>query len=198
MPVISVSQKPIDLGMNICVGDVGVCDLNTMRQLQIGIEAAKTDFIIVGEADCLYPPEYFAWEPEEKDVCFRYPNVYILHKWIGTKWGGGFRRKPHFEGAMICGREHWLRQLDVVLRGQPDWFRPPKDKSGNWHGTTPDMKREFDTFKVGWGTPNPNPVITLKTGDGQRKYTYWAKGEEAVDDIPYWGKASDLRRELFD
>ena len=36
IPIISVSQKPIDFGKNICVGDVGACDANLYRQIQIG------------------------------------------------------------------------------------------------------------------------------------------------------------------
>lgn len=59
LPLISVSQKPIDFRKNICVGDVGVCDANLFRQIQIGCEAANTPFVISAETDCLYPPEYF-------------------------------------------------------------------------------------------------------------------------------------------
>ena len=32
LPVISVSQKPIDFGKNICVGDIGQNYLNAFRQ----------------------------------------------------------------------------------------------------------------------------------------------------------------------
>ena len=45
LPIISVSQKPIDFGENICVGEQGVNSLNTWRQVLIGCQAAKTRFI---------------------------------------------------------------------------------------------------------------------------------------------------------
>lgn len=36
LPIISVTQKPMDLGTNICVGDVGLSYLNARRQMLIG------------------------------------------------------------------------------------------------------------------------------------------------------------------
>ena len=64
IPLISVSQKPIDFGKNICVGDVGVCGHNLFRQFQIGAKAAKTKYVCNVEADALYPKEYFEFTPE--------------------------------------------------------------------------------------------------------------------------------------
>lgn len=202
IPIISVSQKPIDFGHNISVGDQGVCDLNCLRQIQIGIEAANTDFILAAEADSLYPPEYFEFLPPTKTTCFRYPEIWVLKKWKPSQWKGGFYRKPHYEGAMICGREHWLRQLEKALKGWPQWYRPEKDKSGNWHSTTENNPPHvFPEFEVQWGNPTNGtrhiPVITVKTGDGQRKYTYTDRKEPPVDELPYWGSAENLRKELF-
>ena len=44
LDIISVSQKPISLGKNICVGNVGQSVFNAWRQLQIGVREAKTEF----------------------------------------------------------------------------------------------------------------------------------------------------------
>jgi len=78
LPIISVSQKPIDLGKNICVGEVGVSGFNMFRQVQIACREAKTRFVISAEADCLYPPDYFLFEPTREDICYRDTNLYVL------------------------------------------------------------------------------------------------------------------------
>ena len=64
LPIISVTQKPINFGKNICVGNVGVSGFNFFRQSLIACEEAKTKFVISAEADCLYPPGYFQFIPE--------------------------------------------------------------------------------------------------------------------------------------
>src|ERR1700687_5200912 len=69
LPIISVTQKPIDFGKNIVVGDVGTSGLNMFRQVQIACRAAKTKFVISAEADCLYPPDYFIFIPKKDNVC---------------------------------------------------------------------------------------------------------------------------------
>src|SRR4030042_1521512 len=79
VPIISISQKPIDLGTNICVGDVGASGFNMFRQVQIGCEHAKTKFVISAEADCLYPPDYFQFVPERDDRCYRNSHLYVMH-----------------------------------------------------------------------------------------------------------------------
>src|SRR5687768_2212371 len=78
LPIISVSQKPIDLGTNICVGDMGVSGFNMFRQVQIACGAATTAFVISAEADCLYPPDYFEFSPPRLDACFRNSNLYVM------------------------------------------------------------------------------------------------------------------------
>src|SRR3989304_6181792 len=75
---ISISQKPIDFGTNICVGEVGASGFNMFRQVLIGCEAAKTPFIISAESDCLYPPDYFTFRPKRDDVCYRNSNLYVM------------------------------------------------------------------------------------------------------------------------
>lgn len=60
IPIISVSQKPIDFGENICIGDIGTSELNILRQIRIGAVCAKTDFVIPCESDILYPPDFFS------------------------------------------------------------------------------------------------------------------------------------------
>jgi len=64
IPIISVSQKPLDLGHNICVGFKPRCYLSLYEQLLTGIRATDKDSIIFTcEHDVFYNPEYFEFVP---------------------------------------------------------------------------------------------------------------------------------------
>jgi len=71
LPVFSVSQKPMDLGTNKCVGDVGTSGFNFCRQLEMVIEMADVDYVVSCEADCLYSPDYFKFVPPKLDRVYR-------------------------------------------------------------------------------------------------------------------------------
>ena len=58
-PLISISQKPLKFGQNICVGDIGRSPRNVYRQILIGCKAAKTDYVGMAEDDTLYPAVHF-------------------------------------------------------------------------------------------------------------------------------------------
>lgn len=44
LPIVSVSQKPLNLGGKICVGNVGLSYLNEWRQILIGTREVKTPY----------------------------------------------------------------------------------------------------------------------------------------------------------
>ncbi len=189
-PVISVSQKPMALGKNICVGDVGCSDANAFRQLLIGCREAKTRYVAVAESDCLYPPEYFEFTPPDETNCWRYAWVYILF-WRPWKGDGGFRRKEFTEGAQVVSRNLLIRNLESALRGWPEWSVPG---DGVPRGPKPAFaKRTWEYF----GTAD-RPMVSVKTGNGLRASTGTVKDERHPDSLPYWGPADALRRELFD
>jgi hypothetical protein len=42
IPIVSVSQEPIELGLNVCVGKIGRSWLSLYKQMMAGLEAVKT------------------------------------------------------------------------------------------------------------------------------------------------------------
>jgi len=58
-PIVSVSQKPIDFGYNICVGEIGANKYNCYRQLYIGAQAVETKYVAVVDDATLYTPGHF-------------------------------------------------------------------------------------------------------------------------------------------
>jgi len=81
-PIISVSQKPISLGKNICVGEIGRSHLSLFKQLSIGVMLATTPIVVIAEHDCLYTSEHINWEPPTLDT-FYYNN----NQWF-AQYGG--------------------------------------------------------------------------------------------------------------
>jgi hypothetical protein len=179
LPLISVSQKPIDFGTNICVGDVGTSDHNIYRQLQKGVLMAKTKYVCTAEADCLYPPTgYFDFNPPDENAAYHYTNVWILYKGSGV-----FRKKAFSLCALFSNREYLIARLNRIIGKLPEW-------------STKKTHPLFHKYQ-GW-TPYKNelPVINIKTHDGMRWYT----GTENVvaTELPHFGTAKKLEEKLWD
>ena len=145
LPIISISQQPLPLGYNICVGDVGKSTLNMFRQILIGARAAQTEYVVFAEADFLYPPEYFEFEPTGEDF-YRYDNVWLVYP----------RRQSYYQipwsnGAQIAKRQFVIDQLEKYLEGYPEWsmLKPTKK---DYNGAVPTMihgKIPCLSFKTG-------------------------------------------------
>jgi len=106
-PIISVSQKPINLGTNICIGETGRSHLSMYTQILKGVEAAKTKYISLVEHDVLYSPEHFDWTPPQHDVFYYNQNVWFV------KWASGeyFYQRRRVLSQLICGRDVCLKAI---------------------------------------------------------------------------------------
>ena len=184
LPIISVSQKPIDLGKNICVGDVGASGFNMFRQVEIALEAATTDFVISAEADCLYPPDYFEFRPPELNVSYRDNNLYVMP----DKRAFFFHKKEGATHAQIVGRKFYLKVLKELFKDAPDWSVDeknfPKERLGK--------EDVFD--KIAYWT-SKNPVFQIKTHKGMRYYTH--SDRTPIPDLPYWGNGYEVRKKYL-
>ena len=118
LPIISVSQKPISLGKNICVGDHGNSYINEYRQILTALKEVKTPYAISAEADFLYAPDYFNFKPDGENV-YRSDNVWIVFS------DGGYRKKPYSEGAQICKVDYMIEFIENYLKDLPEWFDGP-------------------------------------------------------------------------
>lgn len=176
LPLISVSQKPINFGKNICVGDVGVSVQNAFRQFQLGAMQAKTPFVIAAASDCLYPREYFEYIPENIDQCCQYDNVWVLYK--NSK--AGFVKKAYAECTQVWGREILIRHINRRLKGRGQW-NPTLEQASQ----IPTMFRRQSWIYF----HGKIPVITIETTETQH-----SKG---VVKLPFWGTAKKLRKEMF-
>jgi hypothetical protein len=175
IPIVSVTQKPTDFGTNICVGEHGRSYLNVFRQMFIGAQTIKTEYIIFAEDDCLYPPEYFTFEPLGENF-YRYDNVYIL-----------FRRSGYYKSPYACVQivktDYVIKVLEEGLKPHPEWvdniryrmFIPEIDVPTNV------------TYFTG------PPVVILKPDGNISKGGSYVRGTKERSLLP-WGDAWRVRR----
>lgn len=179
LPIISISHKPIEMGTNICVGDVGASGFNMFRQVLIGCEAATTPFIISAEADCLYPPDYFTWVPPREDVCYRNSNLYVM----GYHRDYFYSKKEGATHSQIIGREYYIKTLKALFEGAPIWSVEEKN-------FPKERCRKNDVVDSVEYYQTENPVVQIKTGQSMRRFTH--SDRTPVYEIPYWGLGKEI------
>lgn len=177
LPIISVSQKPIDFGINICIGDVGTSGFNCIRQMLIAAEAASTKYVISAEADCLYPPDYFEFRPKKDDACYRNNNTYLIGYTRDYFW----KKDEGGTWSQVINREFYLKRLHLLFEGEPKWSTEkknfPKEKGLNFFDS-------FETFTTA------NPCISFKTGKGMRRFSHSSR--VPIYSLPFWGRGIDI------
>jgi hypothetical protein len=184
LPIVSVTQKPVNLGTNVNVGNVGVSGFNFFRQVLIACKEAKTEFVISAEADCLYPPDYFQFIPEKKDVFFRNTNCYL----IGNHRNYFYKKSGGSTFSQVVGREHYIERLEKLFRNAPQWNVEEKNfPKERWHKEdVPDKVEFFETI---------NPCVSFKTGQGMRHYST-TRERTPIWNIPFWGDSKILKSKL--
>ncbi len=172
LPVISISQKPMDLGQNICVGDIGLSYINEYKQILAGAKLADTDYVITAESDFLYAPEYFQLEPNGENI-YRYNNIWIM--WLQDKNGSFHRKMRSSEGAQVVKRDYFIKILKRYINN-PDPLHSPY-------------------YKQPWSyLHGENPCISFKTGDGVSQNTgILYEPDNVSKNLPYWGDVNKLR-----
>lgn len=179
-PIVSVSQKPIEFGENICVGEVGVTGHNALRQFLLGVQAAKTKYVCNAESDFLYPREYFKFVPPRDDVLYYASPVYVLFsgskQFIAKANGSSF--------VIVADREHLIKTLEEMFKDKPMWVEE-KTKTKLVHPYLLGGREYFTT----------PPIVTFKTAQNMHKKT--PIGKEKVDELEPWGSARGLKRKYL-
>lgn len=163
------------------------------RQALEGAKQATTKYIALCEDDVLYSPEHFKYRPKNKPFAYNFGvwNIFTWDKEPIFHFKGGGRINL---GNLICEREAFIEAMEERFTKYPDpqgqhlkdiWAEPGKYESNL--GVT---KREFEVYY----TNPPNIKFSHENelsfaGLGTRKRA----GEIRAYDIPYWGRADNIR-----
>jgi len=209
--ILSVSQKPIDFGVNLCMGNMGRNWLSLYKQLLMGARTVDTEWVVIAEHDCLYTPEHLNYTPGN-GTAFWYNDNRWLVQWGGNHpelngmyswWPGGLALSQ-----LICNREllvACIAERVEILEGGGDAKLFGKAEPGV---TTPKAiqkarqyavsgrpvwlrgyledyltKYEHRTFK----TELPN--LDIRHGSN---FTGPKRGKRRRYELPYWGKFEDV------
>jgi hypothetical protein len=185
LPIISVSQRPINFGQNICVGDVGLSYLNEFRQILIGAMSVRTDYIIFAESDFLYPRDYFTFNPTADN--YLYDNVWMVFKDSTKKYA----KKPYSDGAQICKTRLVIDRFERWLDGKPPLGYLGRIRVKQKHPLQNGIRDPMFGRQLFTG----EPCISFKTGNNVRNITNTLPIQ--TDHLDPWGKFDELKQQYL-
>jgi hypothetical protein len=211
-PIISVSQKPMNLGFNINVGDIGSSWLNIYKQQLIGLKEARTEFVAIAEHDVLYTEDHFNWIPPTNDT-FYYNSNCCLVEWNGNhpELNGMYSRWTKSRKALsqlICDRKLLIHSIEErmvlfeggirVLRklGEPGAFPPEIVKaarlatSGSSCHLSRLLEKHLSTFKSDMFTTKKSNLDIRHSNN----FTGPRRGNSRTFELPYWGEFKHIMR----
>ena len=214
LPIISVSLKPIEFGVNY-VMPLERSHLTMTKQILKGLEESSADVIFFCEHDVLYHPSHFDFTPPKKDVYYYNENSWLLR----AKDGHCLYYDHKSQSGLCAYRETLLKHYQKkVARLQELWeeseqnTKPVKAASGNdipyreavhrvgfEPGANTRPFRIDDLPAEGWRSPFPN--VDIKH-DNNLTWNRWkidqfrdktpAKTWKEADEIPGWGKGKEI------
>ena len=182
LPLISVSQKPIDFGTNICVGEKEASTANALRQIQLGAAEVTTRFVALAESDYLYPREYFRFKPTRDDTAYLATPIYVCFaqhrktKFFTLKRGNS-------DSAMIAGRQCLVDGIETTLQK---------------YATTPSTLHFAHLLKL-FRLENFTlsiPAVTFKTDENMHRKSPFSRTRVCTE-LPDWGTAHNLIRKYL-
>lgn len=180
-PIISISQKPMNFGKNICVGDIGRSVHNIYKQALIGAKEATTKYVACSEDDCLYIPEHFDY----RDDTFSYNvNIWKVHD-ASIYFTSG---RPIF-ASCIAPTELMVNTLEERFKKYPkEGMAKPYDfgEPGGYEWRLGLPKVEFRMFRTDIAILQFNHRYSKH---GRRRITSECT---STIELPYWGKAKDV------
>jgi len=189
-PIISITQKPLDFGENICVGEIGKSCYNAYKQIYIGTKAAKTKYICCCEDDSLYVPEYFEYQPPDDTFCYN-----INHLGVDKNHGFIFRNRMNMCNC-VAPTKLMIETLDIRHQKYPtaesmDGMEHGFCEPGRWEAYfgLPFVKR------LGFKTEIPNLTWNHRPSlGGVRKLL---SNHKVFPTHPYWGDGKELWKKFY-
>lgn len=208
--LISVSQKPMNFGKNVCVGDIGRSHLNIYRQILAGCKAATTDYVAMAEDDILYSPTHFDFQKylRKANVLGKDIFLYDMAKVSIFTWTKppmfSFRTKRKVVNQLIAPREMLIDALEERFARLEELKKKGKKEEqiikywgdpGRYEGLLGVTKRKCYKF-YSW---IPSVVFTHEYAYGFLNHGKRKKiGDLRIIELSDWGKAEDILKLFYE
>jgi hypothetical protein len=185
-PLISVTHKPLDFGINIIVGEQQPSTWLLYKQILIGAKTANTDYVACAEDDSLVPVgDHFDYRPPLDTFAYD-----VNRYWIERQ---GFYRWRHriVMSTCIAPRELLIDTLETRFAKFPNppttrdeltgWGEPSRYE---WYLKLPKVKG------VEFRSSQPSVTFNIKGSLGGLRRVN--ESDETVDSLEPWGSATKL------
>lgn len=194
IPIISISQKPMDFGYNICVGDIGSSVYNVYRQIFEGLKITKTKYICCCEDDSLYVMEHFESKVPDDAIS------YNMSRWQVSHRGYFFYLRRTSMLCCIAPTEILFNTLNERFTKYPE-MPPPDTLSGRQRQAFGEPGRYEN--RIGLPVVKLNrfesvlPVVTFRHWAGLGGLRGMSSSDIIKEEIEYWGNAKDLWKKFW-
>jgi hypothetical protein len=190
LPIISVSHKSINFGDNICVGEIGISSWNIYFQILLGAKEAKTKYVACCEDDSLYTWEHFSYRPKDDEF------AYNTNRWNVNKRHYYFRRNRPGMCECIAPTElmidtletrmkKYTREACAHIKHLPFYGEPGRYET---ELGLPVVKRVHFQLET--------PVLTFNHRPSYGGVRAPLKTDILEEELPYWGSATDLWKDI--
>lgn len=193
IPIISVSQQPIEFGQNICVGPIGRSWTSIFKQVLAGLAEVKTRFVSIAEHDCLYTNEHLSFIPPQADCFWVNKNCWLVQHGGNHPELTGMYSYWHKRSAMsqvVVARELFREytELQVKLIAANQEAKRVADS-----GSSEQLQRYIGLIQ-GYRTrffATVKPNLDIRHGGN---FTGPKRGKRRCYELPYWGKWEEVLR----
>lgn len=195
--IISVSQKPMEFGDNLCIGEVGMSLYNLYKQVLVAVREATTPYVAIAEDDTIYSKEHFEYRPQT--------IAYDLNKWSIFTWRPTVfskRRDRRVMSMCTAPREMLLNTLEERYRKYPCIESIPERIYKYYWGEPGRFEDHLGISKVQtekWECPIPSVTFFTEEslgfqGLGKRK----ALGELQTEVLEPYGSVRSMYEAFYD
>lgn len=193
LPVVSVSQRPMDFGTNIVL-HVKPCAVSMFKQILVGLLASEADHVFFCEDDVIYHPSHFDFEPTRDDTFYYNVNVWRCHP--RRNIAVTYDEMRSLSGMCVnreLAVEHFIKRLAYIHEKgyhkdpskNPKWAREmgyEPGKRGYWDERKEEWKSEFPNLDIRHRLTSTIPKLHKSQFNVPPKN--WV--ETTVDNVPGW------------
>jgi hypothetical protein len=194
LPLVSVSQYPIDFGRNIVL-PLSRSIPSMFMQILIGLKALTTETVFFAEHDVLYHPSHFDFRPPRDDAYYFNSNTWTVDATDGrAMYHDGIRRVSGMVANRSILLEHYTKRVERVEKEGFSRKLIGFEPGGQRLHRPPDYDQE--RF---W---SEHPLVDIKHGNNVTQPRFnlsqYRKGGKdqkdsfvIADEIPWWGRTRD-------